>query len=82
MQNLLEMGVKIHEDWLKSEFYHICLWVYLCAIDVWSYRSSFRVTPTGFLGADVGKTIDCVLTAHLLQTVIKLTFVANVGVID
>ena len=44
MQNLLEMGVKSHEAWLKSEFYHICLSVYLCAIDVWS-RSSFRVTP-------------------------------------
>ena len=23
MQNLLEMGVKSHEAWLKSEFYHI-----------------------------------------------------------
>ena len=44
MQNLLEMGVKSHEAWLKSEFYHICLSVCLCAIDVWS-RSSFRVTP-------------------------------------
>ena len=30
--------------WLKSEFYHICLSVCLCAIDIWS-RSSFRVTP-------------------------------------
>ena len=44
MQNLLEMGVKSHEAWLKSEFYHICLSECLCAIDVWS-RSSFRVTP-------------------------------------
>ena len=44
MQNLLEMGVKSHEARLKSEFYHICLSVCLCAIDVWS-RSSFRVTP-------------------------------------
>ena len=23
MQNLLEMGVKRHDAWLKSEFYHI-----------------------------------------------------------
>ena len=23
MQNLLEMGVKSHKAWLKSEFYHI-----------------------------------------------------------
>ena len=44
MQNLLEMGVKSHEAWLKSEFYHICLSICLCAIDIWS-RSSFRVTP-------------------------------------
>jgi len=43
MQNLLEMDVKSHKAWLKSEFYHICLSVCLCAIDVWS-RSSFRVT--------------------------------------
>ena len=32
-----------------------------------------------FLSADVGKTIDHVLTTHLLQTVIKLIFVANFG---
>ena len=44
MQNLLEMGVKNHKAWLKSEFHHICLLVCLCAIDIWS-RSSFRVTP-------------------------------------
>ena len=44
MQNLLEMGVKSHEAWLKSEFYHISLSVCVCATDVWS-RSSFRVTP-------------------------------------
>ena len=31
--------------------------------------------------ADVGKTVDRVLESHLLQTVIKLTFVANVGFI-
>ena len=43
MQNLLEMGVKSHEAWLKSEFYHICLSVCLCTTDVWS-RSSFWVT--------------------------------------
>ena len=33
-----------------------------------------------FLSAD-DKTIYCVLTTHLLQTVIKLTFVANFGFI-
>ena len=43
MQNLLEMGVKSHEAWLKNEFYHICLSVCLCAIGIWS-RSSLRVT--------------------------------------
>ena len=48
MQNLLEMGVKSHEAWLKNEFDHICLSVCLCAIDVWS-RSSFRVTPCRLL---------------------------------
>ena len=37
----MEMGVKSHEAWLKSEFYHIYV---LCAIGVRS-RSSFRVTP-------------------------------------
>ena len=75
MQNLLEMGVK-SEAWLKSEFYHICLSVCLCTIDVWS-RSSFWVTTCTFFSADVGKTIDRVLTTHPLQTVIKLSFVAN-----
>ena len=35
----------------------------------------------GFLSADVGKTIDHVLKSYLLQTVIKLTFVANFGLI-
>ena len=44
MQNWLEMGVKSHEAWLKSEFYHICLSVCLCTTDVWS-RSSFQETP-------------------------------------
>ena len=33
----------------------------------------------GFLSADVDKIIDRVLKSHLLQTVIKLTFVANFG---
>ena len=28
MQNLLEMGVKRHEAWLKSEFHHICVFQY------------------------------------------------------
>ena len=31
MQNLLEMGVKSHEAWLKSEFYHICVFQYAYA---------------------------------------------------
>ena len=48
MHNLLETDVKSHEAWLKSEFYHICLSVCLCAIDVWSW-SSFRVTPCRLL---------------------------------
>ena len=39
----MEIGVKSHKVWLKSEFHHICLSVCLCATDVWS-RSSFRVT--------------------------------------
>ena len=46
------------------------------ATDVW-YRSSFQVTTCTFFSADVGKTIDPVLTTHPLQTVIKLSFVAN-----
>ena len=46
------------------------------ATDVW-FRSSFRVTTCTFLSADVGKTIDRVPTTHPLQTVIKLSFVAN-----
>ena len=46
------------------------------ATDVWS-RSSFWVTTCTFFSADVGKTIDRVLTSHPLQTVIKLSFVAN-----
>ena len=65
------------EKWILS---HLCLLVCSCAIDVWS-RSSFRVIKycAGFLGADVGKTINRVLKTHLivLQIVIKLTFVAN-----
>ena len=28
MQNLLEMGVKSHEAWLKSEFYYISVFKY------------------------------------------------------
>ena len=53
----------------------------LMRIDIQS-RSSFQVTwCNGFLCADVGKTIDGVLTTHLLQIVIKLTFVANFGFI-
>ena len=31
MQNLLKMGVKSHEAWLKSEFYHICISPYAYA---------------------------------------------------
>ena len=31
MQNLLEMGVKSHEAWLKCEFYHICVFQYAYA---------------------------------------------------
>ena len=46
------------------------------ATDVWS-RSSFRVTTCTFFTADVEKTVDRVLTTHPLQTVIKLSFVAN-----
>ena len=75
MQNVLRDGCKkMRPDWQTSEFYHICLSVCLCAIDLWS-RSSFQVTRhAGFLSADVGKTINPVLKSHLLQTVIKLTF--------
>ena len=81
MQNLLEMGVKSHKAWLKSEFYHICLSVYLCTTDVWS-RSSFWVTLCR-LPQCWCKTIDYVLKFYFLQTniVIKLTFVANFGFI-
>ena len=32
MQNLLEMGVKSHEAWLKSEFYNICVFQYAYAL--------------------------------------------------
>ena len=28
MQNLLEMGLRSHELWQKSEFYHICVFQY------------------------------------------------------
>ena len=31
MQNLLEIGVKGHEAWLKNEFYHICVFYYAYA---------------------------------------------------
>ena len=31
MQILLEMGVKSHEAWLKSKFYHICVFQYAYA---------------------------------------------------
>jgi len=51
-----------------SMFFSMC--------DVWS-RSGFRVTTCTFFSADVSKTIDRVLTTHPLQTVIKLSFVAN-----
>ena len=46
------------------------------ATDVW-LRSSFRVTTCMFFNADAGKTKDRVLMTHPLQTVIKLSFVAN-----
>ena len=42
--------------------------------DVWA---SFRVMMCTFFSADVGRTINCLLTTHPLQTVIKLSFVAN-----
>jgi len=42
---------------------------------------SFLVTTCTFLSADTGKTLDRVVTSHLLQTVFKLTFVANFGFI-
>ena len=32
MQNLLKMGVKSHEAWLKSEFYNICVFQYAYAL--------------------------------------------------
>ena len=32
MQNVLEMGVKSHEAWLKSEFYNICVFQYAYAL--------------------------------------------------
>jgi len=71
------MGVRSHEVWQKNVFYHICVFRYAYAhltLDV-DLVSEYR--RAGFLSADAGKTI--VLTNHLLQTVIKLTFVANFG---
>ena len=61
---------------------YLCLSVFMCAIDVGS-RSSFASNDvhTSSVSADAGKTIDRVLKTHLLQTVIKLAFVANVGFI-
>ena len=56
--------------------FHRCLSVCICASDVWS-KSSLRVTAYTFLSTDASKTIDRVLTSHLLRTVIKLTFVAD-----
>ena len=59
----------------KSQFYQ-CFSACVGTTDVWS-RSSFWVTTCMFFSADVGKTIDRVLTTHALQTVIKLSFAAN-----
>ena len=33
------------------------------------------------MSSDVSKTVGCVLRIHCLQTAVKLTFVANVGII-
>ena len=53
------------------------VWSVFCSMgDVWS-RSSFHVMMCTFFSADVGKTIDRVLTIHPSQTVIKFSFVAN-----
>ena len=84
MQNLLEMGVKSHEAWLKSEFYNICVFQYAYALltfDLDLVFESHTVQASSYVSADVGKTIDRVLATHLLQTVIKLTLVANFGFI-
>ena len=77
MQNLLEMGVKSHETWLKSEFHQIYVFQFAYAPLTFDLDLVSEQHRAGFLGADVGKTIDRVLKSHLLQTVIKVTFVEN-----
>ena len=79
MQNLLEMDVKSHEAWLKKEFHHIWQFVFQYAYAPLTFDLDLvsEYHRAGFLSADVGKTIDRVLKFDLLQTVIKLTFVAN-----
>ena len=62
MHNLLEMGVKksrgLTEKWVLS---------HLIVFHVRSRSTEFPSnTRAGFLSADVGKTIDCVLKSHLL----------------
>ena len=68
----------------KGEFCYICIFqsVFVCAIDVWS-RSSFPVSTCTILQCwcRQNKSIVYWTETHLLQTVIKLTFVANVGYI-
>ena len=71
MLNLLEMGVKksrgLTEKWVLS---HLIVFQYTYAPSVtldldWSTEFPSN-TRAGFLSADVGKTIDCVLKSHLL----------------
>ena len=61
---------------LSVEKFYQCFSACVGTTDVWS-RSSIWVTMCTFFCADVGKTIDHVLMTDPLQTVIKLSFVAN-----
>ena len=71
-----------NEKWVLL---HLCLSFSVCihATDVWS-RYSFWVMTSWHahsLSTDVSITTDCILTIHLLQTVIKLILNAYFGFI-
>ena len=61
-------------------FYYISVFKYASELLTFDVDQVSEQHRAGFVSADVGKTIDRVLT-RLLQTAIKFIFVPNFGVI-
>ena len=71
---------------MKSEFCHTCVFKCVCTINVWPWLVKFSSNDVHSISANIGKTFCANLLCtpkctNLLQTVIKLTFVADVSFI-